>query len=61
ANATGIIIAHNHPNGYALPSQQDIATTEKIKNALELISVQLIDHIVVSDDDYVSFAQSGMI
>lgn len=57
-NAVCAIIAHNHPNGTAVPSEADIAVTKDIKNALEHINVKLLDHIVISGDDYVSMCQS---
>lgn len=57
-NATKAIIAHNHPSGIALPSREDIETTIELKNALKLIEVRLIDHIIVADNDYVSIADS---
>lgn len=56
--AVCVIIAHNHPNGVAIPSQEDIAVTLNIKNALSHINIRLLDHIVISDDDYVSMEQS---
>ena len=59
SNATGVIIAHNHPTGVALPSRSDIKVTEKIYKALELINIQLCDHIIVADDDFISLADSG--
>ncbi len=59
ANATGIIIAHNHPTGVALPSGNDVNVTKKLISALELMSIQLLDHIIVADDDFVSLADSG--
>lgn len=61
ANATGILLAHNHPGGVALPSISDKAVTKQAFHALKLINVQLLDHIVVADDDYVSMADSGYI
>ena len=57
-NAVCAIIAHNHPNGTALPSKEDIAVTMDIKKALEHINVKLIDHIIIAGDDYVSMCQS---
>lgn len=57
--ASAIIMAHNHPSGVALPSQEDFATTRQIAQALRTIDVPLADHIIVADGDYVSFAQSG--
>lgn len=59
SNATGIVLAHNHPAGVALPSAGDEAVTRQIFEALRLINVELVDHIVVADDDFVSMADSG--
>lgn len=59
-SATKAIIAHNHPSGIALPSREDIETTIEIKNALKLVDVRLVDHIIVADDDYVSIADSEL-
>lgn len=61
SNASGIIIAHNHPSGNLKPSQNDIRLTEKIKKACELMDIQLIDHIIISNMDYYSFCDEGMI
>ena len=60
ANATSVVLAHNHPSGLALPSDEDICTTKRIAMALSAVEVQLVDHIVVADGDFVSMAQSGM-
>ena len=60
-NATSVIISHNHPGGIALPSKEDISSTAKMQSALRNIGIELIDHIVVADGDYVSFADSGFI
>lgn len=59
-NATKAIVAHNHPSGIALPSKEDIETTIELKNALKLIDVNLVDHIIVADNDYVSIADSEL-
>lgn len=59
ANATTVVLAHNHPSGVALPSGEDVVTTRRIAMALRAVEVHLADHIVVADDDYVSMAQSG--
>lgn len=59
SSASGVIIAHNHPSGIALPSADDIAATQRVKDALSTIGVQLIDHIIVADGDFVSLTQSG--
>lgn len=59
ANATAVVLAHNHPSGLALPSYEDIVTTKRIAAALDAVEIVLADHIVVADDDYVSMVQSG--
>lgn len=59
ANATTVVLAHNHPSGLALPSPEDIQTTRRVAAALSAVEVQLADHIVVADGDYVSMVQSG--
>lgn len=61
AGAVGVVLAHNHPSGVALPSQEDIATTRLIGDALRTMNIQLVDHVVVADGDYVSMAASGML
>ena len=59
ANATNIILAHNHPGGIALPSGGDKQFTQQARQALQFINVHLADHIIVADDDYISLADSG--
>ncbi len=56
-----VIIAHNHPSGVAEPSQADRAITERIRDAMALIDVRLMDHFVVGDGEVVSFAERGWI
>ena len=58
-NATTVVLAHNHPSGLAIPSDEDIHTTRRIAAALDTVEIRLADHIVVADDDFVSLAQSG--
>lgn len=58
-NAKFAAVAHNHPSGLAKPSQNDIDCTNKIFVALQLISVRLLDHVIVADEDSVSMAYSG--
>lgn len=53
-NAATAVISHNHPSGVALPSRSDIKSTSAIAQALNLIGVMLVDHIIVSDNDFVS-------
>ena len=57
--ASGVILAHNHPSGIALPSAEDIAATVWAKEALRTIEVELVDHIIVADGDFVSMERSG--
>ena len=58
-NAAAIIFAHNHPSGVAEPSQADIQITTRLKSALALVDVRVLDHIVVTVDECVSLAQRG--
>ena len=58
-NATTVILAHNHPSGLALPSTDDIQTTIRLGKAMAAVEITLADHIVVSDNDFVSMRQSG--
>ena len=58
-NASSVVLAHNHPGGMAIPSNEDIQTTRRIAAALQAVDVHFIDHILVTDDDYVSLLQSG--
>ena len=60
AGASSIILAHNHPSGVALPSQQDLLVTHQVMEALEPLGICLIDHIVVADNDFVSMAESKL-
>ena len=59
-NATSVVLAHNHPSGLALPSNEDVATTRRVAMALHAVGIFLADHIVVAEDDFVSLAESGM-
>ena len=59
ANASSVVLAHNHPSGLAIPSNEDIHTTRRIAGALRSVEIQMVDHIIVGDADYISFAQSG--
>ena len=60
-NASAVIISHNHPNGVAIPSGADVATTRDLDQALRLVGIQLMDHIIVAEDDFTSMADSGII
>lgn len=60
-NAGGIIVSHNHPSGRLHPSRQDIWLTQRIKEIGELLDIKLLDHLIVSDLGYYSFANEGML
>lgn len=58
--ATGLILAHNHPSGNLKPSEADVTLTNKIKEAAKLMDIQLMDHIILTEGGYLSFADEGM-
>lgn len=60
ANATSAILAHNHPSGMATPSWEDVQTTRRVAAALDAVEIELTDHIVVAESDWVSLFQSGL-
>ena len=60
-NAKLAFIAHNHPSGNALPSRNDVETTKTLYNTLKSVGVQLYDHYIITDDDYVSLRESDLI
>jgi DNA repair protein RadC len=60
-NSAAVILAHNHPSGIAEPSRADEALTRALKEALALIDVRVLDHIVVARADSISFAERGLI
>lgn len=57
--ATRVILAHNHPRGVAVPSAEDVAMTREIGRLFAQVGIELVDHIIIADDDYVSMAASG--
>jgi DNA repair protein RadC len=59
--ATSIVLCHNHPSGNLRPSRQDEALTAKLKEAGTLLDINVVDHLIVSDEGYYSFADEGMI
>lgn len=59
--STGIIIAHNHPSGSLKPSREDINITQKIKEAGNTLSIQLLDHIIITQNSYYSFSDAGLL
>ena len=62
ANASGIIVCHNHPSGNLNPSESDAKLTQKIKQAGLLMDIQLLDHFIITmDGSYYSFADNGLL
>ena len=60
-NAAAIILAHNHPSGKVEPSKTDYLTTKKIKTCMEALQINVIDHLIIGDNSYFSFADNGKI
>lgn len=59
--AVGIILAHNHPSGTLKPSMADKQITEKLKKASEALDIKILDHLIVTEQDYLSFADQGIL
>lgn len=59
--ASGIILAHNHPSGNMQPSDADISVTRKLKEAAKLMEIHILDHLIVGDSAYYSFADNGLL
>ena len=59
--SVSIILSHNHPSGNLKPSQEDINITKKIKEAGNLMNVQLLDHLIITQNSYLSFADEGLL
>ena len=59
--AVGIILAHNHPSGTLKPSQADISLTKKLKNAGDGLDIKVLDHLIVTEKAYFSFADENML
>lgn len=59
--ATKVILAHNHPSGNLAPSDADIVTTEKIAHALALLDLDLVDHIIICNKQYISFREKKLL
>ncbi len=59
--ATNLVVCHNHPSGYIYPSKEDENITKKIMSASETMNIRLIDHVIVTDGQYYSFADNGKI
>jgi len=59
-NAAAVILAHNHPSGVAEPSQADQRITRRLKSALELVDIRLLDHLIIGDGETTSMASRGL-
>ena len=60
-NAAAVILSHNHPSGNPEPSQADKVLTQRLNEALELIEVRMLDHVIVAGMNAASFAERGLI
>jgi DNA repair protein RadC len=59
--STGLILCHNHPSGNIKPSDSDISLTKKLKEASKYFDINLLDHVIIADKNYFSFADEGII
>lgn len=59
--ATSIILCHNHPSGNTQPSEKDISITNKLKEAAKIMEIPVLDHIIITDSSYYSFADEGIL
>ena len=60
-NASAVVLAHNHPSGILEASFEDIEFTQKVKSVLSTLGIMLLDHIIVSEGEYISLASKGFI
>ena len=58
-HASSIILGHNHPSGVVIPSEADVKITKKIVNAGALLEITVLDHIILANDQFYSFADDG--
>jgi DNA repair protein RadC len=61
SNAAAVILAHNHPSGVAEPSQADELITRRLREALAMVDIRVLDHLIIAGGDIVSFAERGLI
>lgn len=59
ANASSVILSHNHPSGNLKPSEQDITLTKKIRAAGKVLDIAVLDHLIITDSSFYSFADEG--
>lgn len=60
-NSVALILAHNHPSGILKPSPEDIRLTKQVRDAAQLMRIKVLDHIILTDAEYYSFADEGML
>ena len=60
-NSVALILAHNHPSGNLKPSPEDIRLTKQVREASNFMRIKILDHIIISDTEYYSFADEGML
>jgi DNA repair protein RadC len=60
-NAVSVLMMHNHPSGATKPSNEDVELTRKVRNALDLFDIRLLDHIILTTDTHVSLLEEGII
>jgi len=61
SNSTGVILGHNHPSGKLTPSEADKKITESINKLAVLINAKVLDHLIITSEDYYSFADNGLL
>ena len=59
SNSCSIIVAHNHPSGHATPSPEDIEVTKRLVEAGDIIGINVLDHLIIGEDDFVSLKEKG--
>ena len=59
ANATSVVLAHNHPSGVFVPSHEDLSMTNHLRESLEPLDILLVDHIIIANDNYTSMRECG--
>ena len=59
-NAHSFFLVHNHPSGDLTPSHSDIEVTKAVKKASNILQIELLDHVIISQDDYVSLKEQGL-
>jgi len=60
-SATGLILCHNHPSGTLKPSASDISLTNKIKKGGDVLDIKVLDHLIITEKEYYSFADEGIL